>query len=266
MSKMNNKFNNLEIIKTFHNKKDKKKNIIYNKIEEKNNFDKLNSIKYKMNNHSNKKIRKDLFKFQKLEIFLIIILSFFPCFSKKIWVEKLLSNYEITIIITVAETSPQKILNGNFPLPNEIYINENLQTEVKNTYNLTSAENQIKLIWNSMITTCESMFSDLNIVKANFSNFDFSQVTNMAYMFYNCKELTSIIFGNCDTSSVKYMNGMFHSCINLNPLDLSKFTTSSVIYMHDMFHGCFSLLSLDLRNFDTHSVKDMFRMNVLLES
>ena len=216
MSMMNNKFNKLEIAETFHSKK--KKNIIYNKINEKNNSDIVNLAKYNKNNYSNKKFGKDIFKFKRLEIFLLIILSVFPCFSKEIRISKLLFNYEITI--TINSNGEQKILNENYALPNEIYINDNPQTEIKNSYNLETNTNRIKLIWNSKIITCESMFLGLNnIVKADFSNFDFSQVTNMAYMFLSCYELTSIIFGDCDTSSVKDMRGMFQECRKLNPLD-----------------------------------------------
>ena len=40
-----------------------------------------------------------------------------------------------------------------------------------------------------MITNCNLMFSGINMVKADFTSFDFSQVTTMAYMFQNCYQL-----------------------------------------------------------------------------
>ena len=101
-------------------------------------------------------------------LFLIFIgISFFPVFSRKIDILKILYDYEITIIINSIGT--QNILNNNFPLPVQIYINNEQQTEIKYSYSLSNSENQIKLIWYNIITTCDSIFSGLNIVNADFS-------------------------------------------------------------------------------------------------
>ena len=53
------------------------------------------------------------------------------------------------------------------------------------------------------------------ITKIDFSNFDSSGITNMEFMFDQCKSLSSIIFGNFDTSSVVEMKYMFCGCRSL---------------------------------------------------
>ena len=50
-------------------------------------------------------------------------------------------------------------------------------------------------------------------------------VTDMAYMFYECHKLTTIDLSNFNTSNVKDMGYMFESCFDLIKLDLSNFDT-----------------------------------------
>ena len=104
---------------------------------------------------------------------------------------------------------------------------------------------------NGMFFNCSSLTS------LDLSNFNTSNVTNMADMFYNCSSLTSLNLSNFDTSKVIYMNGMFFNCSSLTSLNLSNFDTSKVIYMNGMFYNCSSLTSLNLSNFDTSKVEEM---------
>lgn len=85
---------------------------------------------------------------------------------------------------------------------------------------------------------------------------DMSEITDMSYMFYNCKKLSSISL-NFNTSSVTNMQGMFMECTKLEDLNLSSFNTSKVTNMYQMFYDCSALTNLNLSSFDTSIVTDM---------
>ena len=82
------------------------------------------------------------------------------------------------------------------------------------------------------------------------SNIDTSNITDMNYMFLNCKKLTSLDLSNFNISDVTNISSMFLNCKNLTSLDLSKFNTSNVTDMHSIFNDCSNLTYLDIRNFD----------------
>jgi len=89
-------------------------------------------------------------------------------------------------------------------------------------------------------------------------NIDTSKVTDMNYMFYYARFLTSLDLSNFDTSKVTYMSHMFHSMSDLTSLDVSSFDTSKVTNMQMMFNGMSSLTSLDVSSFDTYNVTNMY--------
>ena len=100
-----------------------------------------------------------------------------------------------------------------------------------------------------------------NLISINFNNnFNTSNVTDMQYMFNDCKSLTSLNLSSFNTSNVTIMENMFRRCSSLTTLDLSSFNTSNVISMITMFYDCGSLTSLDLSNFNTKNVTDMADM------
>ena len=102
------------------------------------------------------------------------------------------------------------------------------------------------------------MFDELNNIKEiDLSNFDFSEVTSMSYMFNYCHNLIKINFGNANTSSVKNMLALFHNCSLLSSLNVSSFDTSSVTNMEGIFYFLPSLTSIDLSNFNTKNVKTL---------
>lgn len=89
---------------------------------------------------------------------------------------------------------------------------------------------------------------------------DTSSVTDMYYMFSNCRSLTSLDVTNFKTSKVTEMRGMFSNCNSLTSLDVSNFDTRKVKNMRYMFNNCQKLTSLDLSNFNTSNVSDMSAM------
>ena len=191
----------------------------------------------------------------------------------------IISNNSIDIFskIYTSTANPDKILINGIP--------QNYTGKI--VYGLEKEENEITLIFNNLLTQCNTMFYDLNnIIKIDLSKFDSSEVTEMIGMFYSCISLTSInfegfntkslismdyIFYNCtkitslnlqnfETSSVTNMTGIFGYCQSLLSIDLSNFDTSSVTQMVVMFHSCISLKSIDLQNFDTSSVVNFHGM------
>ena len=78
------------------------------------------------------------------------------------------------------------------------------------------------------------------------------------YWFSGCSNLTEIKdIQNLNTSIVTDMAYMFDDCKNLKSLDLSSFNTNNVSDMSRMFYNCSSLTTLDLSNFNTEKVTTM---------
>jgi surface protein len=69
------------------------------------------------------------------------------------------------------------------------------------------------------------------------SGIDYSNITDMSYMFNNCISLVGIPL--LDTSKVTDMSDMFFGCSELK--EVPKFDTSKVIIMVGMFRDCSSL-------------------------
>ena len=220
---------------------------------------------FKKNNFKNKSI----FIFGKNWILLLTIITFllFPlCLSKQEKIRKLISYSEITI--TINGTGDQKILsesiiekdgkNHSFQmLPDEILINgkpiENIDN--RTVYNLSEEINNVTMKWNSNITNCNCMFSDLsNIISIDFSKFDTSQVTSMIYMFYKCYSLKSLDLTNFKTELVEDMCSMFKECTSLEILNLN-FKAPLVVDLSHMFEFCYKLKSIDLSNFEASSAQ-----------
>ena len=97
-------------------------------------------------------------------------------------------------------------------------------------------------------------------------DFNTSNVTDMAYMFYNCNNLTTLDVSNFDTSNVTTMYNIFYNCYNLTTLDVSKWNTGKVINMKYMFQDCHNITTLDVNNFNTNNVTDMSYMFANCES
>ena len=89
------------------------------------------------------------------------------------------------------------------------------------------------------------------------SDFDSSEVEDMAYFFYRMNSLQFLDLSIFNTEKVTDMTGMFAYANSLKKLDLSSFNTKNVINMTAMFFNNSALTSLDLSSFDTGNVKQM---------
>lgn len=89
---------------------------------------------------------------------------------------------------------------------------------------------------------------------SDFSYYDFSDITDMDYMFYGCSNLMSV--PTLYTSNTTSMNKMFHSCEKL--ITIPTMDTSKVKSMNMMFTYCSNLTSVPALN--TSNVTDMNMM------
>ena len=142
---------------------------------------------------------------------------------------------------------------------------------VKTKYSLASTTGNINsqtynyltnvLNINSNITNMAYLFYDCSkLTELDISNLDTSNVTTMSYMFSGCTALTSLDISSFNTSNVTDMYGMFNSCTALTELDISNLDTSNVTTMKYMFRNCNKLTSLNMSNLNTSNVTDMYGM------
>ena len=119
----------------------------------------------------------------------------------------------------------------------------------------------LKSIKNKKITDMSFIFYECkSLISVNFLTFNANNVTNMYGMFWGCTFLTTINLSYFNTKNVTNMESMFESCSNLESLDLKSFNTEKVTNMKSMFDGCSSLKSLNLSSFNTMNVTNMYAM------
>ncbi|MDD6737536.1 MAG: BspA family leucine-rich repeat surface protein [Prevotella sp.] len=121
-------------------------------------------------------------------------------------------------------------------------------TEIKDIQNLNT----------SIVTDMAYMFDDCkNLKSLDLSSFNTNNVSDMSRMFYNCSSLTTLDLSNFNTNNVSNMSSMFYYCSSLTTLNLNSFNTNNVSDMSSMFRSCLKLTTLDLSNFNTEKVTTM---------
>ena len=71
-------------------------------------------------------------------------------------------------------------------------------------------------------------------------------------MFFYCSSLNSIDLSNFNTTNVKNMAAMFDSCSSLKSIDLSNFNTTNVINFQYLFWSASSIQYIDISSFTTN--------------
>ncbi len=104
----------------------------------------------------------------------------------------------------------------------------------------------------------EGLFKSFNKVTEinGLKNIDFSKVTDISYMFFNCSGLVNLEIGNWDVSNVTNAEFMFNGCSSLTNLEIGNWDVSNVTNAKRMFSYCSSLTHLDLSSFDLSSLFD----------
>ena len=130
---------------------------------------------------------------------------------------------EINLIIQ-GNNQNCKILSDDFQTnPSEVKVNGISNSTCQKTCYLNNILNNVTIIFDEQITTCEKMFYGLNnIYEIDLSNFDISNVINMNSMFEECSNLEKINFGNINTSLVQTMSKLFYNCTKLSLIDVSN--------------------------------------------
>ena len=166
------------------------------------------------------------------------------------------------IVKNASDTSKYDLyIGGNYQV---LQAPEDLYNFFAGYTNCTSI-NGLNILDTTNVTDMSFMFYNCKILEQlDLSNFKTSNVTTMQAMFYDANKLTAIDVSSFDTSKVKIMSGMFSGYdgdMSLTEIKgLEKFNTTNVTTMKSMFQSCISLKALDLSNFDTSNVTDMSHM------
>ncbi|MFT9084490.1 MAG: BspA family leucine-rich repeat surface protein [Leuconostoc pseudomesenteroides] len=96
-------------------------------------------------------------------------------------------------------------------------------------------------------------------------NFDTSNVTSMAYWFYNSKGLTNPDFSLLNTSNVTNMSYMFYGTLATS-LDLSAWNVDKVTTFAYMFSGATALTTLNLSSWGAHRTATNVNMSYMLDA
>ena len=203
----------------------------------------------------NQDLNQIIFSKNKINIkALYLIYLVFLCFLS-------LSN-EVTNNITlyIGSSSGRILKDGFTPLPNKILINGSEAQDIQATLTFSGPNNIVKLIWDTEIYNCSSMFSGCKAKKIDFSEFDSKNVVDMSKLFYASVSLEEVILNNLDTSKVKNMESMFFSCTGIKYIDLSHLDLTQVTSMNSMFRSCNALTSVNLFQIKTFALTDMSMM------
>ena len=199
-----------------------------------------------------------------IEILLLSVIKLNIISSKSINKKRYIMSQSSFIKLKIENSGNQKIFSNITtyssckPLisPDEIYINGENQSEIKNIYNFENNNNEITLIWYNPLNNTSCMFKDCtSITEIDLSNFDDSQLIKMQYMFMNCQSLKKIEISNIHGNKVNDAGYLFRDCVNLESIDLANFKAPYNVYLHHMFENCKALASLNYPNFNTKNAK-----------
>ena len=125
---------------------------------------------------------------------------------------------------------------------------------------MTESEFDFSALDTRNVTNMANLFCNArNLLNIDVTNFSTSNVTNMASMFYGCDNTQTINMSNLDTRNVTNMASMFAYCNNCTEIDITNLNTSSVTSMGSMFMRT-NISSLNLASFDTSNVTNMASM------
>ena len=157
-------------------------------------------------------------------------------------------NFHIRCSYDISDT------NEEIQIINDRNLNgDNINKEISSRITILNNNLKEKLIFKKKFNKIGNNTIDFNIE---------GKLSNMSYMFSECKNLIKIEFISINTSDVNSMKGMFMNCEELKYINLSDFDTSAVEDMTDMFKGCNRLTEIKgITNFKISKktkTKDMF--------
>lgn len=124
----------------------------------------------------------------------------------------------------------------------------------------SGVECDLELVYSGdKIKRVRELFSGYMGKSIDMGRFNTKNVTDMNYLFGNCKNLKHINIDGINTSKLLRMPGMF-SGTAIEYIDISKINTSEVTDMSGLFRGCTYLKEVYMGGMDTSNVWDMNRM------
>ena len=86
----------------------------------------------------------------------------------------------------------------------------------------------------AMFYNCEK----LEILNDDISNIDTTNITDLSFLFYGCKNLKSIPNLNWNTNKLENIKAMFYDCRSLKNIpDISNWNTTNINNMSYLFYG-----------------------------
>ena len=113
------------------------------------------------------------------------------------------------------------------------------------------------------VVTMRGIFGKcFNLRKLDLSNFETGEVTDMSFMFDNCRKLQEVLIepSKFITNKVESMGHMFNDCNSLTNFDLSKFNTQKNEFFCYMFENCYQLKNIDVSKFTVSNTADLSNM------
>ena len=156
-----------------------------------------------------------------------------------------------------------KFQNQNRQIISKIMVNNEVK-DLDSQFTIPS-NTGLEVYFEGAINSFEYFFSveeDNNanfIFTVNFSHFNWSNFTNMYYLFKGCKGLKSIDLSNSDLSKVTDMRSTVKGCSSLESFTFPK-NLQNVLSMEDMFCECSKLQSINLSNLDLSKITSMNSM------
>ena len=92
------------------------------------------------------------------------------------------------------------------------------------------------------------------------SNFNYSKVTKIGYLFNKCYELEKVNLGKSSTPNLINMEAMFQECHKIKSVDLSNFNYDKVNNMRCLFSECKELEEVNLGKSSTPNLINMVAM------
>ncbi|EHK9937657.1 BspA family leucine-rich repeat surface protein, partial [Enterococcus faecium] len=139
-----------------------------------------------------------------------------------------------------------------------VKMSDTLNLKGLTSFSATGTNKEIKVL----DTSLNSLFAYTKATTIDMRGFDTANVTNMAWMFRQCSNLTNVDVSNLDTSNVTNMEHMFTNCTSLTSVDVSNWDVSNVTTMSAMFgfdKGS-KIQTLDLSGWDVSNVTTMRNM------
>ena len=176
---------------------------------------------------------------------------------------KLAEDDNYIIIYFNKQVEYSKFQNQNRQIISKIMVNNEVK-DLDSQFTIPS-NTGLEVYFEGAINSFEYFFSveeDNNanfIFTVNFSHFNWSNFTNMHYLFKGCKGLKSIDLSNSDLSKVTDMRSAVKGCSSLESFTFPK-NLQNVLSMEDIFYECSKLQSINLSNLDLSKITRMNNM------